>query len=561
LSGDWVGTDGRRWRLRAADEGQILAAGRSFGVRPVAARVLAARAVTPAFLAAGVESFADGRAMLGLDRAVERLERAVAGGEPIRLVTDYDVDGTTSCLILHAALDRLGAPRVDYHIPDRFTEGYGLSLRAVESAANAGVRVVVTADIGVRDHASVSRARELGLDVIVCDHHLPAGESVPRDALAVICPPQEGCAYPNKALAACGVSFKLASALLERDPQREAVLGSMLKLAAIGTVADIVDLGTPENRAIVALGLRALNAGRHAPGLQALLDVAGCRAGEIDTGSLGYRVGPRINAAGRLQDAAMVVRLLRERDPARARSMAADLDRLNAERREVQARLLERAMERLPSPVPAFVLVHGDEAEEGFHRGVVGIVASKVRERVDRPVAVVSRQGAVSTGSVRSTPGVHAVRALDAASQLLLRYGGHAAAAGFTVRTADLDDLAAILAGWAERNGGAPEPEPVDADVPAGAVDTALVQELARLEPCGKGNEAARVRVGGPIRDVRPFGNDHLRFSVGGVGATWWGEAGRAARVAGAAAVVGRLELDRWGGRERARLAVEDAVG
>ncbi|MBM4391000.1 MAG: DHH family phosphoesterase, partial [Deltaproteobacteria bacterium] len=269
----WTETSvgGRRWALRPSPLGED---------RPVAARVFAARGVDESFLSTGRGSLLDPGGMLGLERAVSRIDDARQRRESIRLVTDYDVDGTTSCLILHATLDVLGGAQLSYHIPDRFTEGYGLSVHAVEKAATEGVRLLVTADIGVRDHAAVRRARELGVDVIVCDHHLPAGESVPEAASAVLCPPQSGCGYGNKALAACGVSLKLATALLDTHPRREAILGSMLKLAAIGTVADIVSLATPENRAIVHLGLQALNAGPHSPGLAALLDVAGVKAGE-----------------------------------------------------------------------------------------------------------------------------------------------------------------------------------------------------------------------------------------------------------------------------------------
>jgi single-stranded-DNA-specific exonuclease len=330
---------------------------------------------------------------------------------------------------------------VSYHIPSRFDEGYGFSVRAAQQAAEDGVGLVVTADIGVRDHAAIEAARSRGLGVLVCDHHLPAGAAVPQDAI-VLCPPQAGDAYPNRSLAACGVSLKLAQALLREHPKRDGVIRSLLKLAAIGTVADMVSLGTLENRAIVALGLRELAQGPHHPGLQALLEVSGLTGGDarIDEAALGFRIGPRINAAGRVAEATLVVQLLTERDPARARALAERLDALNTERRDIQKRLVEGCLAAIPDPPPPFVLLSGRE-DEGWHRGVVGIVASRVKDELERPVAVVSIQGEWAVGSVRSVGGVHAVRALDSVSDLLAKYGGHPAAAGFTVRTADLDAL------------------------------------------------------------------------------------------------------------------------
>ena len=232
----------------------------------------------------------DPYAMLGMDKAVERIQRAVVENDRIRIVTDYDVDGTTSSLILQATLMLLGvAPdRLDYHIPDRFTEGYGFSRHAAEQAITDGVQLLVTADIGVRDHATVSAATHGGVDVIICDHHLPDGETVPESAHAVLCPPQTHCAYPNDALAACGVSLKLAQALLESHPSRDEVVRSLMKLAAIGTVADVVDLSTPENRAIVTIGLEALSRGPNSPGLDALLRLAGCMGRTITAGDCGF---------------------------------------------------------------------------------------------------------------------------------------------------------------------------------------------------------------------------------------------------------------------------------
>ncbi|MFN7143159.1 MAG: single-stranded-DNA-specific exonuclease RecJ, partial [Myxococcota bacterium] len=346
------------------------------------------------------------------------------------------------------------------------------------------------------------------------------------------------------------------------DARRDDVLRSLFKLAAIGTVADVVDLATPENRGIVARGLEALNRDRHGAGLAALLEVAGADTGTLSAGDLGFRIGPRINAAGRLKDANAVVRLLRERDAASARAQAHALDQLNRERQGIQEELVEQAMARVPSPVPGFVVVWGPE-DEGWHRGVVGIVASKVRERVHRPVAVVADLGGVATGSVRSVPAVHAVRALDAVSDLLVRYGGHAAAAGFTIPADRLPELAARLAAWVDANAGAEELVPVaevDAVAPGSAITLAFAKELATLEPCGKGNPQARVVVEGPITGVRVIKDRHIFFNVGGADAVWWGGAENRALLDGATAVYGSIGTNEWNGRTNARVTVEDVA-
>ncbi len=567
----WTSRTGRRWALLPAAEATIDALSAHLGVLPATARVLAARGIgvgtATAFVAPETGPMHDPRLLLGLPAACARIERALAENQHIRLVTDYDVDGTTSCLILHAALDRRiqaaeSRAVVSYHVPDRFREGYGLSALAVERAAEERVNLLITADIGVRDHATVTQARTAGIDVIVVDHHLPAGEAVPADAFAVVCPPQRGCPYPNKALAACGVSWKLASALLESDPRRDAVLTSLLKLAAIGTVADVVDLSTPENRAIVARGLAALNAGPHGPGLAALLAVAGADGGKLSAGDLGFRIGPRINAAGRLKDANAVVRLLRERDPSAAALQARGLDLLNRERQGIQQKLAAEALAAVPSPTPGFVVVAGPE-EEGWHRGVVGIVASKVRDQVHRPVAVVSILGGVATGSIRSVPAIHAVRALDAVADLLVRYGGHAAAAGFTVPTEHLPALTARLAAWVDENAGVESLVPVedvDLVLPGAAISLQLASELAALEPCGKGNPAARVVVEGRVEAVRVVKDKHLFFRVGGAEAVWWGAADRRSLLDDARAVLGSLGASEWNGQTTARLTVADVA-
>jgi len=561
---------GARWVAREAPE----APEGDEQLCEVAARCLALRQPVGVsvqdWLAPSLDHLHDPFAMHGMVEAVERLQRAMRVGERVRIITDYDVDGTTSSLILQAVL-RLLAPQlpIDYHIPSRFGEGYGLSLVAIDAAADAGVGLIVTADIGVRDHAAVARARVRGVDVLICDHHLPAGESVPEGAL-VLCPPQAACSYPNPSLAACGVSLKVAQALLADHPQRDRFVVSLLKLAAIGTVADLVPLSTLENRAIVALGLDALNRGPHSPGLAALLKACGLELGEVRVSDLGFRVGPRINAAGRVADANLVIELLTTRDSQRATALAEELEGLNRQRRDLQRRLVDDVVAGLPEHPPAFVVVAGPE-DDGWHRGVVGIVASRIKDEVHRPTAVIAIQGDVAVGSVRSVRGVHAVEALGSVADLLVKFGGHPAAAGFTVLTKDLDALRERLVAWVEARVTADElvaERVFDVEVGAEDLTDRLRRELDALGPFGMGNprprlvvrdvQLARVELRGAeqrmVRAVLP------RPGAGGVDVIWWDQAEHAEALrADTVDLLGSLEQNVFRGRATLQLKLEDA--
>ncbi|MCB9741756.1 MAG: single-stranded-DNA-specific exonuclease RecJ [Alphaproteobacteria bacterium] len=562
---------GAAWLPALGDEALAERLSRRLGLHPALAACLSQRGAEDEdaalrLLHPDMHALHPPELMLGLPEGLERLRRALAEGEHVRVVTDYDVDGTTSSLILQAALGVLGGRQVSYHIPDRMDEGYGFSVRAADKAAEDGVGLIVTADIGVRDQAAVQRAAERGVDVIVCDHHLPAGQPVPEGAVAVLCPPQDGCPYPNKALAACGVSFKLAQALLAGHPAEDRLLRSLLKLAAIGTVADVVDLSTPENRAIVSLGLVALNEDRHSPGLDALLRVAGVTRGSIDASDLGYRVGPRINAAGRVASATAVVELLTTRDPSRARRRAEELDRLNGERRRIQDRMLRAAEEQVPSPLPAFIVVWGRE-EAGWHRGVAGIVASRIRDRFNRPCAVVAVTPTGATGSVRSIPQVHALEALSSAEDLLSRFGGHPAAAGFSLPAEALPALAQRLseAASAQLDGQTPALERrFDVALSPQEVDRGLQEALQRLGPFGKGNPTPRLLLrGARLEGLRVLKDKHLKGRLAGsqgVDVIWWGGAEHrgALERARQPELLGKLDVNVWQGVARLQVVLED---
>ncbi|MFT5680642.1 MAG: single-stranded-DNA-specific exonuclease [Myxococcota bacterium] len=556
----------RRWTLAPADQARRF---HIHSLHPLVARCLSARvgsADVADWLRPDAAHLHDPHTMLGMARAVERLKRAVAERQRVRIVTDYDVDGTTSSLILQNLFRLLGCgDLVDYHIPNRFKEGYGFSVVAAKKAAEDGVSVIVTADIGVKDHAAVTAAAEAGVDVVICDHHLPAGESVPKDAYAVLCPPQKGCPYPNKSLAACGVSLKLAQAMLPPSPRTDKILRSMMKVAAIGTIADVVDLSGLENRAIVTLGLEQLRLGPNAPGLQALLDISGLSDGWIDASDIGYRVSPRINAAGRLAGANTIIELFAARSRDRAYLLARELDGLNKKRQEIERELVEHCLADLEAregELPHFVVLAGQESA-GWHRGVVGIVASRIRDRLHRPAAIISISQGSARGSIRSTPAIHSVQALESASDILEKFGGHPAAAGFSIHPDLIPALAERLDAFARQAASAPEAPPLqlDADCSASDISWSTVNALQRLGPHGKGNPRPLLWV----RGVRPaglrvFAQKHLKFRVGSVEAIWWKGAQYINELHGQVDLAAEPGINRWQGNTTVQLTVVDAV-
>ncbi len=428
--------------------------------------------------------------MKDMQKAVDRLKRALQSGERIRVVTDYDVDGTTSSLILQATLNLVGHAELTYHIPDRRVEGYGLTTIAVQKAIDDQISLIVTADIGVRDVVSIRLAKQHNIDVIVFDHHLPKGGEVPEDAYAVVCPPQKGCPYPNKSLAACGISFKLAQAMLKDHPKRDLILRSMTKLAALGTVADVVSLRELENRAIVASGLSALNNDHLSPGLEALIRVSEIGADEIKSDTIGYRIGPRINAAGRLSQATLIIELMQAKNSVQAMNLALKLDALNTMRKDIQENMVRTALDEAQNIDAPFLFIVNDE-DTMWNSGVNGIVAGRIRETLHRPTAIATRTGQTITGSIRSTPGVHAVQALESVSPFLIKYGGHAAAAGFSLDAQYLDQVKAGLSRSVIEQLGKPYETPnFDVHLMADPADDlmALFDALESLEPCGTAN-------------------------------------------------------------------------
>ncbi len=492
----------QRWVIVEPQAEASAALAREARLPLVLAELLVARGITQAaeaftFLNPEPAHLHDPFLMLGMAAAVDRLERAIAAHEPILLYGDYDVDGTVAVVLLKTAIEMLGG-EVRFHVPHRLREGYGMQSSVLEAAHAEGVRVVVTVDTGMRAFAEAETARRLGLDLIVTDHHLPAaGDALPA-ALAILNPNQPGCPYPEKSLCGAAIALKLAQALLEhREPERarEKTLPSFLKMAAIATIADAVPL-RGENRTIAAIGLkelrRPMGAGLRALFAAAALDPA---AKQLTGFDIAFRLAPRINAAGRMDIASEVVELFSTRDSRRATELANKLERLNRERRDVEAAALAAIEERLASDseiaADRLLVIDGD----GWHRGIIGILASRVVERTAKPAIVISIEdgpdGKIAHGSGRSVDGFVLLAAIETCADLFTRFGGHAFAVGFALPAENLPELKRRLRTYAEQHLAAREPERllrIHAELPLDRITPVLVGWLKKLEPLGHGN-------------------------------------------------------------------------
>jgi single-stranded-DNA-specific exonuclease len=511
-----------RWILpeRADDAARVLS--RQLGVTPLVARILTARGYSDpdsaaAFLNPALDGLHDPFALLGMDRAVARIREAIASGERILLYGDYDVDGTTSIVILKKALELAGAT-ADFHVPHRVRDGYGMRPEVVESAAAAGVRLIISVDTGIRANAVVEHARALGIDVIVTDHHLPDAELPP--ALAVLNPNQTGCAYPEKGLCGAGVAFKLVQGLMRGlewpDARQRSLSESFLKMVAIATVADVVPLAG-ENRIIVKHGLAGLGGVRN-PGLRALMRVAGFQEGASPTaGQVAFRIAPRINAAGRMANAADVVEMFLTNDARRAGELAQRLHELNAERQQTEATTLEACLAREVTDAEAALVFAGD----GWHKGVVGIVASRLVERYGRPVFVlaVNEETGEASGSGRSIDGFHLLEALESMHGLFTKFGGHTMAAGVTLDATRVEEFRERFHGFAAQRLTAEDFQPrlrIDAEAELRELTDAAAAEALSLGPFGEGNRAPILAAYGVeiFEPPVPMKEKHLRFRV-----------------------------------------------
>jgi single-stranded-DNA-specific exonuclease len=500
-----------KWALKTADPARLeslaeeLRSHSSFGAKThdqatTLALLLIMRGITDAesaarFLSPSLSHLHPPEVMTGLRTAVDRIDAAIERKEQILIYGDYDVDGTMAVIILKTAIELCGGA-ADFHVPHRIREGYDLRDDVIERAAAAGVHLIISVDMGIRAFAPAETARRLGVDLIVTDHHLPGPDGVPK-ALAVVNPNQAGCEYPYKQLCGAGVAFKLAQGLMQRrlgardgDKDQNKLLLSFMKVAAIATIADAVPL-TGENRVFAKLGLDALRNPVN-PGLKALLEVAQISPNHSPTSTeVGFRIAPRINAAGRMDVARDVIELFSVKDPARARELAGKLDQLNTSRQEEERRILRSLEERIsgdPALCDAFCIVLDGE---GWHRGVIGITATRVVERYNRPTLVISREGEEAFGSGRSIRAFHLLEAVESCRDLFSRYGGHAHACGFAMPAANIEPLRARLDSFARARLNIADFEPVldvDAELHFEDISPELFQALCLLEPYGVGN-------------------------------------------------------------------------
>ena len=484
-----------RWNYLSPDSSVLQELRAQVQLSPILARLLALRGVKDAssFLSPTLEQLHSPYLLLGMDQAIERICTAIANHETILIYGDYDVDGTTAVVILKTAIELCGGI-ADFHVPHRIKEGYGIKDDVIERAAAAGVKLVISVDTGIRAFQAADTARRVGVDLIVTDHHLPeAHEGVPN-ALAVLNPNQQGCNYPNKALCGAGVAFKVAQALLARfkDAADQARLtSSFLKMVAMATIADAVEL-SGENRVIAKLGLEGLRRPVNG-GLKALMEVAGLSGlgRALKAGDVGFRLGPRINAAGRMDVARDVIELFTSRDAVRCKEIATKLDQLNTDRQNEEARIvteIDALLAEQPDLTGHYCMIFDGE---GWHRGVVGIVASRVVEKTGRPALVIAREGEEAHGSGRSISAFHLLEGLEACHDLFTRFGGHAHAVGFALPSERLPELKKRLNNFAQTKLREEDFIPtldIDGELALNEVTPDLLGEIGQLEPFGHGN-------------------------------------------------------------------------
>ncbi len=570
----------------AVEQAHRLAA--ELSVLPAVGRALWARGVrehgaAERFLSPRLADLPDPFTLKGAEAAVARLQAALVQRDAIVVYGDYDVDGVTSTALLVSMLRRFalsapgqGAPaRVDFYVPHRLTEGYGLNLEAVARLREKGARLLVSADCGVTAVAEVERAAQLGLDVVVIDHHTASqsAEGLPR-AVAILNPHQPGCAFPSKELAAVGVAFHLLLALRKRlreagwfANRAEPNLREQLDLVALGTVADVVPL-IATNRILVHHGLHELTKGAR-PGVLALKRIAKL-SGPVTAGDVGFKLGPRLNAAGRLDDASIGVRLLLTDDPAEAERLAHELDRANQERQELQARIAEEAILQATRMQPAgkrSVVV----SSAGWHAGVVGIVASRLVERFHRPALVFAEDAGVAKGSGRSIEGFHLYDALARCQGHFTRFGGHKHAAGVTLPSGGVAAFADAFETEARASLSEEQLEPrlrIDARLPAAEASIALAGQLQRLAPFGAGNpepvflceglQTKEVRV---LPDKRGAGPGHLKLRVSSganeLDAIGFGLGASPPKPGEPVELAGQLAVDSYYGTDRLQLKIK----
>lgn len=558
----------RRWDVFPAMPAEVDAALKEF-IHPIR-QILYNRGYQDAesariFLNASLPAQLDPYQLKGMPEAVARLEKAIQSGEKIAVYGDYDVDGVTATTLLVEVLRAYQAD-VQGYIPNRFDEGYGVNKDALASLFERGVTLVVTVDCGARSPREADFARSLGLDLIISDHHQP-GEELPR-VVALINPKQVGDTYPDKDLAGVGLAYKIAQALLTAHPLNDVTAENWLDLVALGTVADLAPL-QGENRAMVSSGLLNIRKTRR-QGLFSLAQVANLKLEKTTAQDIGFQLGPRLNAAGRLESALAALELLLERDPQRAGELAQKLDVQNTERQALTREIQEKASDMASKEGSNGMLIFA--VDESFNEGVVGLAASRLVDQYYRP-AIVCHLGPEETrGSCRSIPEFHITEALDQCADLMVRHGGHRAAAGFTLRNENVPALVARLQQIAAAQLTGLDLRPglkADLELPLARLDGPklfmLIDELDRLQPVGMGNpEPLFVSYNLRVRGARKVGRDasHLKLTVSAQNITYDAIAFRQGQWADVKLewvdLVYTLEVNEFNGRRTVQLNVRD---
>ena len=563
----------RIWETVPCDVAQVDMVARELGVSPITARLLCSRGLgdlecARRFLAPSLDDLHDPFLLTDMVPAVERILGAIARKERIAIHGDYDVDGVTSTVILRRALELLGADVIHF-IPERLRDGYGLQIPALDRLHADGVRLVISVDCGIRAADAARHAASLGLELIITDHHEPDATLPP--ALAVINPKRDDCRYPDKNLAGVGVALKVVQALCLRSG-RVSWLPSFVKIAAIGTLADVVPL-TGENRIIAKLGLGMLSAGPHKIGLRSLLDVCGLTGKEIDSYHIGFVLGPRVNAAGRMSTPDIAARLLLASDESmaeEARGLAEQLNSENLRRQKEEANIIAEARKVVETDLDVgsrtVIVVAGD----GWHRGVIGIVASKLVDAFNRPAIVLSRDGDIAHGSCRSISSFNMLAALESCAELMTKFGGHMQAAGLTIESSRIRELRDRINAYAD---GCLQPDDlrprlwIDGSLTFRSISEQVTSELSALAPFGAGNPRPVFRASGVeiVDGPRLLKERHLKMAFRQEGRVMRGIAWRAADrerfVAahrGAIDVAFSLEQDNWNGERYLQLSVAD---
>lgn len=503
------------WKIKDSDSALAKHLSKSLNVHEVIAHLLINRGITEAaaakkFLNPQLSDLHDPRLLKDMQKGIKRIKRAIKNKERVVIFGDYDVDGISATVLLIMVLKKMGLEALHY-LPNRLVEGYGISKAGIEFAKNNKATLVVTVDCGISSVDEVKMLKRKGIDVVITDHHQPHKDIIPKDAVAVINPKQKDCSYPDKDICGVGVAFKLAQALTGES------LEEHLDLVCLGTLADVVPL-LGENRIFVKRGLEVLNNTKKI-GLRALFDSARIKDKIITPYFVGYILGPRINAAGRLSSAEVALRLFLSEDESEAKLLAGSLEEQNRKRQEIEKKILDEALDFVDNYFDFnnnhVIVLDKDD----WHRGVLGIVASKITDRYHRPTVVISWQGNSGRGSARSIRSFHLFDALTSCDEVLDAYGGHKYAAGLSITRKRIGSFRKSINDFARTRLSVDDLLPqieVDAEVPISVFDKNLVDELDLLSPFGSGNPAPEFCVRG--LDIKPgasvLGRDTLKFWV-----------------------------------------------